>query len=1525
MHQSPNDGDCHQESGIYPVNAFHPLPDSPEFPLYDASFEHDACGTGLIANINGSSDHRVLSLALAALARLVHRGGMDADAQTSDGVGLMAGLPYRILIDWLAEQGDALSADTQLGVGMCFLPREPESQVQIRQVVVEVMNRRDMQVLGWRVVPVDWDVLSQRNQTDSPRIEQVIIAVNDLTSDAFETRLYHARREIEQRLAAYNDAGFAISSLSARTIVYKGLLTATQLPRFYHDLADARYVTPFAVFHQRYSTNTFPSWSLAQPFRYVAHNGEINTVQGNRLWMAAREQAAISSHWPEELPWMCPVIQEGGSDSTSLDNVVEFLRHTGSDLLTSLAIMVPEAWENRQDLAPELRAFYAAHAPMMEPWDGPAALVFSDGQYAGAKLDRNGLRPLRYVVTADGLLVVASEVGVLDEEEHPMVAKGRLGPGQMIAVDLRQGILLTDDEIKLMVAQRRPYAEWVRHYRTVVASPGATSSPLDDLMSRQARFGYSHEDVEIIVRSLAVGDGEAVWSMGDDTPLAVLSQHPRPLAAYFKQRFAQVTNPPIDSLRERAVMSLTTYVGPRGSAFADAAPAQMLLELPGPLLDGDRFDQVLHAAWPSPPVAIACGYVATVDGEDALAVALESVAEQAVAAARQGAGLVILTDFDLAADHAPIPMLLAIAAAHQALLRDGLRCQVGLVAQTGAMWDTHQAALLIGFGANAVHPYLALATARAFAGSRGLELLTQPEAQYHYIAGLEKGLLKIMARMGISAMENYHGAQLFEAIGLDAGLLDHYFPGTPSSLGGLGLREIHARVCQQQTEAIQQSAGSNEQRLRLRDRGNVRFRRDGEYHAANPTVVKALQKAAQSGLADDYASYTALVEQRPATAIRDQLTWSETSPIPIEEVEPAEAIVRRFVSSAMSVGSLSPEAHLTLTLGMNLIGARSNTGEGGEDPDHFTSLRDGVSTNSRVKQIASGRFGVTTAYLAHAEEIEIKMAQGSKPGEGGQIPARKVTAHIARLRHTIPGIPLISPPPHHDIYSIEDLAQLIFDLKQVNPRAAIGVKLVATRGVGTIAAGVAKGQADYILISGHDGGTGSSPLSAIKHVGIPWEVGLAEAQQVLRLNGLRSRVRLRVDGGLKTGRDIVIAALLGADEFGLGTATLIAMGCDMARQCHLDTCPAGIATQRADLRQKFTGTPEHVANFLLALAGEVRSILATLGYRSLDDIIGRADLLAPARESVPARLNLASLLVAGPTDTPRRHIQHTAVQESGRTSHEERLLDDALPLLERGHGILIQERISNGDRTVGAPLAGEIARRWGDQGLPGGSITYHYSGSAGQSFGAFCVPGMRLILTGEANDYVAKGMTGGEIVITPPHQRSYDAHTQTIAGNTVLYGATGGLLMVHGRVGERFAVRNSGAVAVVEGLGDHGCEYMTGGAVVVLDSTGQNFGAGMSGGAAYIFDPEELFPARFNGDAMQLERGLGADDATDICALLQHYVLMTGSRRAAELLADWSNACAHFWHIVSATNRAEQGLLGPFIATLPKVPMAVSA
>ncbi len=1556
----------HPSSSSVVKKSAGPAP-APAYPLYSSAFEHDACGAGFVANITGEREHRILRYGLEALANLAHRGAMDADAETSDGVGIMTQLPHRLLNAWLAEQGQPAVAENDLAVGMVFLPRDDEAVASAREIITGVLERRGLAVLGWRVVPIDANVLGASARKTCPRIEQVLALRPDGASpEEFERLLYLARKESEARLAAADLEEVYIASLSARTIVYKGLLTAALLPHFYLDLADPRYESALAVFHQRYSTNTFPSWRLAQPMRLLAHNGEINTVQGNRNWMATREASSLARHWGEDADWLRPIIEPIGSDSTSLDNALELVVRSGRPLLHALSLLAPEAWEGRHDLSPAVRSFFQAHAPLMEPWDGPAALVFSDGVLAGAALDRNGLRPLRYVISDDGLVVCGSEIGIIPLDETQIVAKGRLGPGHVFAVDTARGLVLENGQIKEELARLQPYAAWVERHLVSIAparEADARAEPPSDLLERQALFGYSHEDVELILRPMVQESAEATWSMGDDTPLSILSQQPRPLSSYFKQRFAQVTNPPIDSLREQLVMSLTTYLGSRGDALCSNEPSDTLLKLSSPLLDEGTLAAVLAAAR-AHQLGVSCMqtvYALDADGaaaDDAalpLRRALDGLEEQAIAAARAGAALLLLSDRDVPAGSAPLPMPLALAAVHHALVRAGLRLRVGLIVETGAAWDTHQIALLVGYGANAVLPYLALATIRAQAGSRGLEDVTPAEAEHRYRHAIEKGLLKIMSRMGLSVLESYLGAQLFECLGISPELVERYFPGTPSALGGLTLANLHAQARFHRAEADRiaalkaamptenqpapdQSLPDGERRSgslrpRLVDRGYVRFRRDGEYHSANPQIVKALQQAVDSGAQSDYQRYTSLVFGRPATAIRDLLTFRPGQPVPLADVEPAENIMRRFISTAMSLGALSPEAHLTLTLGVNQVGAKSNTGEGGEDPDFYTGTRDGVSTNSRIKQIASGRFGVTASYLAHAEEVEIKMAQGSKPGEGGQLPARKVTGLIARLRHTAPGIPLISPPPHHDIYSIEDLAQLIYDLKQVNPRAAVGVKLVSERGVGTVAAGVAKAHADYILISGHDGGTGASPLNSIKNAGGPWELGLAEAQQVLRLNGLRGRVRLRTDGGLKTGRDVVVAAMLGADEFGFGTAALIALGCDMARQCHLDTCPTGIATQKEELRKKFTGKPEQVVTFLRFIAEEVREILAELGFRCLDDVIGRTDLLVPPAENASEgkhamlpTLNLEPLLASGPEEPPRRHIpaERRGAAADSKPLDETELLNEAMPLLTSGYGVLLHEQIRNADRTVGARLAGEIARRWGDDGLPAGSITCHFTGSAGQSFGAFCVPGLRLVLVGDANDYVAKGMTGGQIVVMPPPHHRFIAQEQIIIGNTVLYGATGGLLLARGRAGERFAVRNSGAVAVVEGVGDHGCEYMTGGAVVVLGPTGHNFGAGMSGGIAYVYDPDGCLPGLLNPQMVRMERVESEAEGHDLEALIRHHAQVTGSDIATWMLVHWQDALGSFWRVVPEAAQASRPLQA-VAASLQAAPIARSA
>lgn len=1477
------------------------------YPLYEARWEHDACGTGFLAHVSGFSNHLLIEQALTILANLTHRGAQDAEAETSDGAGLLTQIPRALLLAELQAQEVVLANPEDLAVGVFFLPNAtqvPAAHEQARQIAARTLQDLQMPLLTWRLLPLDLSVLAPRARAIAPTIEHLLLVRPvHLAQDDFERALYHARRVIETRwLEAGLDAAY-IASFSAQTIVYKGLLAPTELARFYLDLADERFLSSFAVFHQRYSTNTFPAWPLAQPMRFLAHNGEINTVQGNLHWMQARERSLSSPLWGDRLPDLLPVIQVPGSDSGQLDNAFELLALSGRDALHSMQMLIPPAWEQDGELTPQERAWCEYHSCCMEPWDGPAALIFGDGRYVGATLDRNGLRPMRYMLTSQGLIIVASEAGVLPYDPADIVERGRLGPGEMLAVDLQQGVLLRNKTIKQNLASQQPYQQWLDAYllrlsnlSLASSTPEAFSS--DELFLQQQIFGYTHEDLEFVLRPMLTDNKEPTWSMGDDAPLAALSTRSRSLADYFHQRFAQVTNPPIDPLREKSVMSLDCYLGRRPSLLTETPLHARQLHVKTPLLTEsqlERLRQFQHAGYITRVLDVTFQRSA---GPEALRATLDRLEEEAVAAALEGVDFLILSDRRATLDTVPVPMLLAVAVVHQGLIRRGLRDYTSLICETGAVCDVHQLVLLLGYGAEAITPYIALASVRALAGQRKLEHVTPEAAVESYIHVIEGGLCKVMARMGISTLRNIIGAGLFEIFGLDRELLTRCFAGSAAHPGTVGFTQIAEQalddieaLAPRVTEAVvsESRPTSVESRRKLTDLGRYRFRRDGEYHAFQPLIIRALQKAAQSGEYEDYQRFTELIYSRPPTVLRDLLSFKESQPVPLEEVESMESIRARFVISAMSVGALSPETHRTIAAAMNSIGGRNNTGEGGEDPAWYHEEINGFPVSSKIKQVASARFGVTTEYLVRAEELEIKMAQGSKPGEGGQLPPAKVTPFIAHLRHTEPGIALISPPPHHDIYSIEDLAQLIFDLHQVNPQAKIGVKLVSSIGVGTIAAGVAKAHAHYVLISGHDGGTGASPMQSIKHAGIPWERGLSEAQQVLVKNGLRERVKVRMDGGLKTGRDVVIGAMLGADEFGFGTASLVSLGCDMARQCHLNTCPAGIATQREDLRAKFTGTPQALINYLTLVAGEVREWLARLGFRRLEDIIGRGDLL----ESAPdAPVEMEQLLVSLPV-----HASPKKYPEVPSAKLADQLLVEAEQALRGECSVLTQHTIHNSDRTIGASLAGEIARRYGNVGLPGVSVTSIFNGSAGQSFGAFTVSGMNLVLHGEANDYVGKSMTGGQIVIAPPVEAGFAAHENTILGNTVLYGATGGQLFAAGRAGERFAVRNSGALAVVEGVGAHACEYMTGGIVAVLGETGPNFGAGMSAGIAYVLDSGDTFPRLCNSEHVEAQR---LDDPSEIEALhmlIQWHRKKTHSWRAAQLLSEWSNMQRAFWRV----------------------------
>ena len=1482
-----------------------------------------------------------MAKAVEAVANLSHRGAVAADGKSGDGSGVLTQLPRALITRELAAQyGLRLEATDLVGVGMFFLPAE--DSLQTSEVLVErLLSDNGLRVLGWRDVPVDPEQLGDAARKTLPRIRQVFVVPTNAgrNQDAFEQALYLARKAIERHPQAAD--GIYVVSLSCRTLVYKGLFAAHQLPAFYLDLRDPDYQSSLAVYHQRYSTNTFPTWQLAQPFRLLAHNGEINTLLGNRAWMRARAAALP----PEQQP----VLWSEGSDSTSLDEALHLLERNGRNVLHALSVLMPAAWEGNAALSAEEQAFYRYHAPIVEPWDGPAALAFSDGRYVGAALDRNGLRPCRYKVTAEGLVVAGSEVGAIELDDYRIVEKGRLGPGQILALDLERHTILHDAELKRELAESRPWASWLgaSHSAPVAVSVngnghlnGAIPAAKDhrsptDLAALQRVFGYTNEDLKIVLRPMGAEGQDAVWSMGDDTPVAPFARAPRSLYAFFRQRFAQVTNPPIDPLRESLVMSLRTWLGPRPDLLQVDGQRRPLIELDLPVIDEAQLAAIrrqnslrtaeLDTTFATDDVSIT--------RDSPLETALDGLCQRAESATRDGAELLVLSDRGVAATRAAVPMLMALGAVHQHLIRAGLRANVDLVVEAGDAWDVHHLAVLVGFGAGAVCPWLALRSVRMLGDDDARKVdKTYPDpdaAEHNYLKSTAKGLLKIMSKMGISTISSYRGGQIFESLGLDQSIVDRCFAGTPNRIGGLGFRALERSVLERHAEAFNPAELIG---LKLPDFGLVRFRRDGERHAWEPAVIRAMHKAIGDTTAwDEYLRLTEPPET-PA-ALRDLLEVVPAGPaIPLDEVEPWERIVTRFVCTAMSLGALSPEAHETLAVGMNRIGARSNSGEGGEDPSFYRQHDDGDRHDNKIKQVASARFGVNARYLAHAEELEIKMAQGSKPGEGGQLPAHKVTDLIARLRHAVPGTSLISPPPHHDIYSIEDLAQLIYDLKRVNPHARVGVKLVSEAGVGTVAAGVAKAYADYVLVSGFDGGTGASPLTSIKHAGSPWELGVAEAQQVLVRNGLRGRLRLRTDGGLRRARDVVIAALLGAEEYGFGTASLVAIGCDMARQCHLNTCPTGIATQRADLRAKFKGTPEQVIDFFVHLAEEIRALLASLGLRSIDEAIGRVDLLRQTR--IHNGVDLSAVLVdPDPSGTaPRRCVQVRNDRPESQQPLDEALLEQASAALSEGSRFKAACVIRNRDRTVGARIAGEIgAGRLKPAKKASGLkelafFEVRFVGSAGQSFGAFTTDGMSLTLEGEANDYLGKGMSGGEIVLMPADMARFAPHKNTIVGNTVLYGSTGGRVFAAGRAGERFCVRNSGATAVIEGVGDHGCEYMTGGTVLVLGETGRNFGAGMTNGVAYVLDETGQFPSRLNDELVVASRLMDADELSVVYELVREHFERTASRRAEAILDLWDVFRGQFWKVAprQAAVAAEAAASVPDVSAEP-VPERVTA
>jgi glutamate synthase domain-containing protein 2/glutamate synthase domain-containing protein 1/glutamate synthase domain-containing protein 3 len=1478
-------------------------PQSPPLTLYDPSYEHDGCGTGFIAAIDGTRSRRVVQMGVQAVVRLTHRGAVSADAVSGDGAGITIQIPRELLADDAAALGLPADGLDRLGVGMAFLPADEDRRPQARELLEAAAGRSGLEVLGWRPVPIDPSTLGGLAKDTLPGIEQLLIARPEgMTPVEYDRALYLGRRRAE---ASYreHDIDAYIVSMSARIVVYKGLMVAAQLEHFYPDLGDERTVSSVALYHQRFATNTLPNWKLAQPFRMIGHNGEINTLLGNRNWMAAREPELTSTVWADDLPELTPIIWPIGSDSASLDEAFELLVVSGRDLLHSMRLLVPEAWENDPDIDPKLRAFYEYHACLTEPWDGPAAIAFTDGVVAAAAMDRNGLRPARYQVTADGIVVMGSEVGTLDLHLSEVVESGRVGPGEMIAVDTERGVFLHNEEIKERLAGLKPYSQWVEGNMRHLGSSGTgvtTPRPVGDLANVQVLHGYTREEIKQVIGPMATEGKEPTGSMGDDTAPSVLTDMQRSLYTYFRQRFAQVTNPAIDSIRERVVMSLDTYLGKRHSVLEERPEAARLFHLRSPILSDAAWATLLRSGGDDLRLATLDAVFPAAGGPEGLDEALDDLCRAATAAVDEGNTAIVISDRDADEHKAPIPMLLAVSTVHHHLIRTGRRMRASILAEAGDPRDIHQIAALIGFGASAVYPYVALATVRDMATSGDLgEGFDDPErAVRTFVKASEAGLLKIMSKMGISAVSSYHGAQIFEALGLGDEVIERCFPGTTSRIGGIGLIELARDVLERHQRAF---SGAD-----LEAGGWYKFRRNGDYHANEPPVWRAIHEVVDGGGKEAWEEYLDIVYNRPPTALRDLLEHrSDREPVEIDEVEPVASILQRFQTGAMSLGALSRETHEDIARAMNKIGGLANTGEGGEDPRRYSYDGDLRDANSAIKQVASGRFGVTPAYLAGAQELEIKIAQGAKPGEGGQLPGHKVSVYIAALRHVEPGTPLISPPPHHDIYSIEDIAQLIYDLKMANPEARIGVKLVAAEGVGTIAAGVAKAYADNIQISGHDGGTGASPLSSIKYAGAPWELGLAETQQTLVLNGLRGRVRVITDGGMHAGRDIVTAAMLGADRFGFGTSALIALGCKMARQCHLNTCPVGIATQAEEYRQKYFGTPEMLITFLTHVAEEVREILASLGYRTLEEVIGRADLLRqiPGEESQRWRSVDLSRVIAPAPGGPL-HCTEARNDRPG-TPLDDAIIEELGDALEKGTPFHGSYAIQNTDRTVGGRISVRIARTHGDVGLPNGTIDLSFTGSAGQSFGAWLVGGVSLTLVGEANDYVAKGMHGGEIVVRPPEDAGFVPSEATVAGNTVLYGATGGQLFVAGRAGERFGVRNSGAVAVVEGCGDHGCEYMTAGLVVVLGRAGRNFGAGMSGGVAYVLDADGSFPNRLNRELVRSDPVSDPGEVEALRGLIEMHLEKTGSARAAEILEDWAEHLPNFWKVAPRLAPAE--------------------
>jgi glutamate synthase (NADPH) large chain len=1478
--------------------------------LYDPAFEHDACGVGFVVDIAGRRSHSVIARGLEVLINLQHRGACGCEVNTGDGAGILIQMPHRFLRKVAAAAGITLPGEGCYGAGTVFLPTDRSAAERIRQIFQRITTDEGQTLLGWRTVPVEDGHLGSAAATTRPVIEQVFIAASPAVCEAMghdplaiERQLYIIRKRVEHAVDALPAADrqrFYIPSLSSRTLIYKGMLTASQIQPTFPDLADPDIDSALALVHQRFSTNTFPSWPLAHPYRFIAHNGEINTLRGNINWMQARESLLRSPLFGDRLRSLLPIIREGGSDTATFDNVLELLVMAGRSLPHAILMMIPEPWSGNPDMDPALRGFYEYHSSLMEPWDGPASIAFTDGTVIGAVLDRNGLRPSRYCVTRDGLVVLASEVGVLDLPPEEIVLKGRVQPGRIFLVDTARGRIVSDEEIKGELAAEHPYADWVRdnqvHIDALPPAPYLPRASHETVTHRQQMFGYTDEDLRALLTPMAQTGEEAIGSMGTDSALAVLSDRPHLLFDYFKQTFAQVTNPPLDAIREQMVTTMASTVGPEGNLLDPQPESCRQITIDYPVIDNVQLARLRHVYLPAFRATTLSTLFDASRGGAGLGRAVEELKQRASDAVAAGYTIVILSDRDADRHRAPMPSLLATAAVHQHLVRSGTRTRCGLVVEAGDAREVHHCALLLGYGAGVVNPYLAFETIDDLIREGHLLDVTAPRAVENYIHALNKGILKVMSKMGISTLQSYCGAQIFEAVGLDADVVARYFAGTSSRIGGIGLDGIARETFERHRAAYAPRSRAGSQ---LTVGGEYQWRRNAERHLFTPETVFKLQHATRTGQYSIFKEYTKEIDDqtRNHATLRGLLDLRPAAkPVALDDVESVDQIVRRFATGAMSYGSISEEAHTTLAIAMNRLGGKSNTGEGGEDPSRYRRDPNGDWRRSAVKQVASGRFGVTSEYLVNAEEIQIKMAQGAKPGEGGQLPGSKVYPWIAKVRYATAGVGLISPPPHHDIYSIEDLAQLIYDLKNANPQARISVKLVAVAGVGTIAAGVAKAHADVVLISGHDGGTGAAPLTSIKHAGVPWELGLAETQQVLRMNGLRGRVTVQADGQLKTGRDVVVAALLGAEEFGFATAPLVVSGCVMMRVCHLNTCPVGIATQDPVLRQRFTGDPEFVINFFRFIAEEVREHMAALGFRTMDDMIGRAECLnlRPAIDHWKARgLDYSALLQApaGPPGSPRRRVQ---AQDHGLDrAFDAELIVACRDALVHRQPVTLEREVHNVDRAIGTMLGSEVTRRWGGDGLPDDTITLRCTGSAGQSFGAFVPRGVSLWLEGEANDFVGKGLSGGRIAVRPPRGSRFVAEDNIVVGNVVLYGATSGEAYIRGIAGERFAVRNSGAIAVVEGVGDHGCEYMTGGRVAVLGRTGRNFAAGMSGGVAYVLDVQGDFARRCNLDLVDLET-IEAGDARELRRMLETHTELTGSSVAASLLARWPYAMATF-------------------------------